>query len=152
MKSRALVKNLLLSRVGTVGWHVHHERSSTTVVKEVDGTRRAASVGGGEVSVEVLEEVDALELASTWSQDTWNSDQGAWVGGVVANDGSVDDQSQDGLLVGRVVLHQQSSGVVVANGLVSWSLSRDGSSGTKAESDGGRLHVDCLGWLTTETD
>lgn len=40
----------------------------------------------------------------------------------VANDGSIDDESKQGLLVGSSVVLQESCGVVVTHGDVLWPL------------------------------
>jgi hypothetical protein len=69
-----------------------------------------------------------------------------WVGGceyTVADDGSVDHQRQEGLLVcGRVIL-QQSHGVVVADGDIGRTLSSSGAddsrNGERLEQHGRRL-------------
>lgn len=101
-------KNLLLSAVDVVGWVAHFDRVGTSTVEEVDGyTIEASGVGGCEASREVGEQVDAFEVSLTRSENTGDGDERSGVGGVVANDGGVDHQCQEGLLVvGSVVLEK----------------------------------------------
>lgn len=127
--------------VGAVGRLVHHEGSGSSVVEEVDGLGHAARVRGGERTREVWEKVDALIFTRSIGENTRHGDQRTGVGSVVANDGSVHHEGQYGLLVRRVVLLQQRSGVVVADGHVRRTLCRDSGSGAEAESDSGGLHV-----------
>lgn len=130
----------VLVRAGAVGWHVHHERSSTTVVKEVDGDSRVATtVRGGEASIEVRKEVDNSSVVCTLGKDTWDHDANVGLG-VVTNDGSVDEESQQGVLVGSSVVCQKSSGVVRADGLVRRSLRKRGDGSRKTSKDGGGTH------------
>lgn len=105
MKGR---KNLLLSAVDVVGWVAHLDRVGTSTVEEVDGyTIEASGVGGCEASGEVGEQVDTFEVSLTRSENTGDGDERSGVGGVVANDGGVDHQCQEGLLVvGSVVLEK----------------------------------------------
>lgn len=128
--------DILLVGAHVVGGGVVHERSGTTTVEEVDGgTHAAASVGGGEHAVEVWGEVDALVLASSWSEDTGDLDADVWLG-VVTNDGSVDDEGQESLLVHGGVILEQGGGVLVADGHVL------GSSARCEGHNVGDLHVD----------
>lgn len=130
------VINLLLAGAHVVGGGVVHERSGTTTVEEVDGgAHAAASVGGGEHAVEVWGEVDALVLASSWSEDTGDLDADVWLG-VVTNDGSVDNEGQESLLVHGGVVLEQGGGVLVADGHVL------GSSARCEGHNVGDLHVD----------
>lgn len=97
-----------MSAVDVVGWVAHFDGVGTSTVEEVDGyTIEASGVGGCEASREVGEQVDAFEVSLTRSENTGDSDERSWVGGVVANDGGVDYQCQEGLLVvGSVVLEK----------------------------------------------
>lgn len=105
MKDR---KNLLLSAVDVVGWVAHLDRVGTSTIEEVDGyTIETSGVGGCEASREVGEQVDAFKVSLTRSENTGDGDERSGVGGVVANDGGVDHQCQEGLLVlGSVVLEK----------------------------------------------
>jgi hypothetical protein len=117
------------------GGHVLYERSSSTTIEEVDSTTdAAASVCGSKTAVEVWGEVDLGAVVHALGEDTWDLDADIWLGvcdasekasrlqvegeHTVTDDGSVDDESQESLLVGSSVVHQQSSGVVVADGHV----------------------------------
>lgn len=143
---------LLLRRAVGVGWHVLLERSSSTIVEEVDrDTNGTTSVCGSESTGEVWDEVDSGAVEGTVGvEDTWDGDTDVG-GGVlcrsvsfrresagptyVTNDGSVDNQGEEGLLVGSGVVLQQSSGVVVAHGLVGWALGdSEGRSGGDGKS------------------
>lgn len=105
MKGR---KDLLLSAVDVVGWVAHLDRVGTSTVEEVDGyTIEASGVGGCEASGEVGEQVDAFEVSLARSENTGDGNERSGVGGVVANDGGVNHQCQEGLLVlGSVVLEK----------------------------------------------
>lgn len=105
MKGR---KNLLLSAVDVVGWVAHLDGVGTSTVEEVDGyTIEATGIGGCEATGEVGEQVDAFEVSLTRSENTGDGNERSGVGGVVANDGGVDHQCQEGLLVlGSVVLEK----------------------------------------------
>jgi len=106
----------VLCRVGVVGRHVHHQRLRTTSVEEVDRDTRAATiVGGGQRSGEVRKQVYALIVAGTRGQKTRNRNANVWLG-VVADGGGIDDEGQQRLLVRRIVLLEECSGVVVADG------------------------------------
>lgn len=97
-----------MSAVDVVGWVAHLDRVGTSTVEEVDGyTIEASGVGGCEASREVGEQVDAFEVSLTRSENTGDGNERSGVGGVVANDGGVDHQCQEGLLVvGSVVLEK----------------------------------------------
>lgn len=97
-----------MSAVDVVGWVAHFDGVGTSTVEEVDGyTIEASGVGGCEASREVGEQVDAFEVSLTRSENTGDGDERSGVGGVVANDGGVDYQCQEGLLVlGSVVLEK----------------------------------------------
>lgn len=97
-----------MSAVDVVGWVAHLDGVGTSTVEEVDGyTIEASGVGGCEASREVGEQVDAFEVTLARSENTGDGDERSGVGGVVANDGGVDHQCQEGLLVvGSVVLEK----------------------------------------------
>lgn len=97
-----------MSAVDVVGWVAHLDWVGTSTVEEVDGyTIEATGVGGCEATGEVGEQVDAFEVSLTRSENTGDSNERSGVGGVVANDGGVDHQCQEGLLVvGSVVLEK----------------------------------------------
>jgi hypothetical protein len=106
-----LGKNLLLLRVLAVGGHVFHEGSGTSIVEEVDAdTGLSTTVAGEQGSVEVGQEVDILALELTLGEDTRDGVLGGGVLGVVTNDHSVDEESQQSVLVGGGVVFEQRSG------------------------------------------
>jgi hypothetical protein len=130
---------LVLVGGSAVGRHVHGERDGTTIVKEVDGdTGAATTVGGGKTTVEVGEEVDLSAHVGTLGKNTGD---GVHVGlGVVTNDNSVDEESQEGQLVGTGVLLEESSGVLVADGHVLGECRSSG--GSKAGNESGGTHIE----------
>lgn len=126
-------------RVGAICRLVHHQRNGTAVVEEVDGNTGIASVvGGSKATVEVWQEVDGGAVEGAGREDTWNLDANVWLG-VVANDGGVDDESQEGVLVGRIVLLEEGGGVVVTDGGVGRALGDNGAKGSE-ESKSFELH------------
>jgi hypothetical protein len=58
----------------------------------------------------------------------------------VTNDGRVNDEGQQCHLVCSSVVHQQSSGVVIADGRVCWTLSNSGANGSR-ESKSSEKHA-----------
>lgn len=128
---------LVLVGRSAVGGLVHHERNGTTIVEEVDGdTRAATTVGRGKATVEVRQEVDLSAVVGALGKDTRDS---VHVGlGVVTNNNSVDEEGQQGQLVGASVLLEQSSGVLVTDGHV-LGHSRS-SNGSKAGNESGGTH------------
>lgn len=135
-----------------VGGHVLHQRSGSTVVKEVDSnTGAAAAVRRGETAIEVGEEVDISAVDLARGKDTGDSDVGPCNtvnGGLgvvgVTDDNGVDEQSQDQQLVCGSVVLEQSGGVVVTDGGVAGALS-NGRAGKSQRGDdlAGELHGDC---------
>lgn len=141
---------VLLVGVGAVGRLALFERSSSTVIEEVDrDTRAASAVARGETAVEVREEVDRRAVDGSGGEDTGDGRAclglgvcdtlDAWLFFIeaprrlrtVANDDRVDDGRQQGLLVLGRVVHEQSDGVLVTEGRI---LGHDGAD------DGGRDH------------
>jgi hypothetical protein len=143
----------VLAGRGSVGGHVHHERSRSTVIEPVDGDGLAALVGGGKATVKVWEEVDGGAVDGARGEDTRNGDVGEgevlvwhWALEVASDDNGVDENGQQGVLVGWGVVEEDNLGVVVANGVGSLS---NGANGCKS-SDGGETHgggTGCL-WVT----
>lgn len=121
-------------RARIVGCHVHHERTSSAAVKEVDrNTFGPAHIGRQKCASEVWSQVDCGAIDHGWSENTWHLDADVWLSVykssasdsrmeecrlTVANDCSVDNEGQQCLLVCCSVVRQQSSGVVVADGHV----------------------------------
>lgn len=69
-----------MSRAIAVGRHVLHERSSSTVIEEVDRHAHAtATVRGCETAAEVWEEVDLGAVESALGEDPWNRDANVWL-------------------------------------------------------------------------
>jgi len=131
----------LLGGAGS-GERVVHEGSSSSTVEEVEGdTLAATAVGGVEGAGEVGGEVDASEVTSAGGEDTGDGDANVGLG-VVSNGDSVDDEGQDGLLVGGGVLLEEGTSVVVADGDIARTLgSSAGSKGKSARNSVG-LHYD----------
>jgi len=131
---------LLLVGACASGGHVHHERSSTTIVKEVDrNTLVTATVAGGEATVEVREEVDLSSVVGTLCEDTRDGDADVGLS-VVANDGGVDEKSQESKLVLASVVLEKCGSVVATDGLIGRSLGECRDSGRKTSEDGGGAH------------
>jgi len=130
----------VLGRHGVVGWHVHHEGSGSSAVKEVLGNSDAASVVGRvERTIEVWEEVDGSSVVGTLGQDTWNHDTDVWLG-VVTNDGGVDEEGQESVLVLGGVVLEKGGGVLVADRRL--GLGDSQACCREHGSDVGELHVD----------
>lgn len=130
---------LLLVRTGAIRRLVHHQRHRATVVKEVDGNTGVASiVGGSKATIEIWQEVDLGAVDGAGREDTGDLDANIRLG-VVADDGGVDDERQEGVLVGRVVLLEEGGGVVVTDGGVGRALG-DGSADGSEESKSFELH------------
>lgn len=111
-RTKQMRDDSLLVAGGVVRWLVLLEGCGTTSIQEVHtDTSLASSVGRLEGAGEVDGQVDTCIVAGTWSEDSRDSDERARVGRVVSDDGSVDDQGEDGLLVGCGVVLQQSGGV-----------------------------------------
>jgi len=69
--------------VGSVvhGWHVLHQRSSSTTVKEVDRTTNtASSVCGSKATIEVWGEVDRSAVVRALCENTWDRNADIWLG------------------------------------------------------------------------
>lgn len=106
---------LLLVGAGAIGRLVHHQRHRSAVVEEVGrDTGIASFVGGSEAAVEVWQQVDGGAVEGAGSKDAWNLDADVRLG-VVADDGGVDDEGQEGVLVRGVVLLEEGGGVVVTD-------------------------------------
>lgn len=134
------VRYSLLVAVGVVGGHAHHERSSSSTVKEVDAGSDTAAVGGLQASIEVRQEVDVDAVVHARGKDTVDLDVGG-VGGPVTDDTSVDEGSQEHVLRSTSVVAEEGIGVVVTDGGVGGSL-REGNGRHKGqERSGGELHV-----------
>jgi hypothetical protein len=97
--------------------------SLTAIVEEVLwGSRGASCVCGRQRSVKVRQKVDGSAIVSARCKDP--RDRDANVGhGVVSNDRSVDDQSQQRILVRSIVDFQEGGGVVIADRSVGRPLS-----------------------------
>lgn len=105
-----------MSAVDVVGWVAHLDGVGTSTVEEVDGyTIEATGIGGCEASREVGEQVDAFEVSLARSENTGDGNERSGVGGVVANDGGVDHQCQEGLLVVGSVVLEKCHGVWTGN-------------------------------------
>jgi len=66
---------------GAVGRHVHHERNSSTIVKEVDRNTDWSTVVCREQStVEIWEEVDSSAVVSASCENTWDGDSDIGLG------------------------------------------------------------------------
>lgn len=105
-----------MSAVDVVGWVAHLDGVGTSTVEEVDGyTIEASGVGGCEASGEVGEQVDAFEVSLARSENTGHGNERSGVGGVVANDGGVNHQCQEGLLVLGSVVLEKCHGVWTGN-------------------------------------
>ena len=128
---------------GVVGGHVLHEGSRTAAVKEALGdTGAAAVVGGGQAAGKVRSQVDHGAIVGTGGQNAGDGDADVGLG-VVANDGGVDHQRQEGLLVGGGVVLEQCRGVVVADGLAGGTTSGGGrASQSQSGSESGGLHLE----------
>ncbi len=73
--------NSLLVGRGAIGRHVHHERSSSTIIKEVDrNTHWATIVCRKECTGEVWQKVDLSPVIGTLCEDTWDSNADVWLG------------------------------------------------------------------------
>jgi hypothetical protein len=92
-----------------------HQRCGATSVKEVDRAWVIVDIGRLQAAIEVREEVDLLSHILAQSEDARNGNTGVWLG-VVANDNSVDKQRQQSVLVGRSVVHKESSSIFVTQG------------------------------------
>ena len=67
--------NSLLNRGLPVRGHVHHQGSSSTVVKEVDGNARASpTIAARETAVKVREQVDSSSIVGTVVENTGYGD------------------------------------------------------------------------------
>ena len=97
----------------SVGGLVHHQRRGSAIVKEVDGGGHSIPVGGSEGAGEVRREVDGGAVVGlVLGEDTGD---GVHVGlSVVADDDGVDEEGQEGVLVGCGVVLEEGGGVVVA--------------------------------------
>jgi len=60
---------------------------------------------------------------------------------IVPNNGSVDQQCQQGVLVGGGVFFQQSFSIVVTDGGAFWALSRDRADGRNSPEQGDSVEV-----------
>lgn len=143
--------DVLLVGVGTCGRHVLEKRSSSSVIKEVDGnTGATTTVGRGKSTVEVGEEVDLSAVVRTLGKDTRNGDADIGLG-VVSNDNGVDKESEKSELVGTSVVHKKSSSIIVTDAHVSRSLRKGRDSGRKTSKDGRGTHSDKDGLLLKST-
>ncbi len=106
--------DLLLSRVRGVRWHIHHQGSGSSSVKEVDIGGLVIAVGGLQAAVEVRQQVDrfAIQGGGCKYARQGNTDIGL---GVVANDDSIDKEGQEGILIGSSVILEKGSRVLVAD-------------------------------------
>jgi len=108
-----------------VGSLILHQRSCSTSIEEVDGdTTLAAGVGGGELAVEVLEEVDLFSVIRARGEDAWDGVHSA--SGVVADDGGVDELVEEQLLVCFGVATEECLRVLVAERLGCCGCADDG--------------------------
>lgn len=135
-------KGLLLVRARAVGGHVHHERSSSATVEEVDGdTLVSATVGRGELAIEVWQEVDLSAIVGALGENTGDGDAHVRLG-VVSDNGSVDEEGQESVLVLASVVLEEGSGVVVAYGGIGRPLCERRHGGREDGKDGGDKHND----------
>jgi hypothetical protein len=136
--------DVLLHGAHVVSSSVVHEGGCTAAVEEVDAHTGAVScVGGCQTAIEVRGEVHGGAVVFAWGEDS--RDQNALVEfrGVVADDGGVDDEGEDGELVLGGVVCEEAGGVVVADGHVGGALGGDGAErrchGEGFEEHGGRV-------------
>ena len=116
----------LLVRRGAVGRHVHRQWDRSAVIEEVHRHGGSAVVGASEPAVKVRQQIDHGAVVHAGSENTGDLD--ADVGhGVIANNGGVDHERQEGRLVGGRVLLQQRGGVIVADGGVGRALRERGA-------------------------
>lgn len=105
-----------MSRSIVLCWHVLHQRRCTTCIQEVDSdTCSATIVGRGQTSVEVGYEVDTRAIVSPVRvQDTRNCNTDIGLR-VVTDDGSVNQEGQQGVLIGSIVVFEQGGCVLVTD-------------------------------------
>lgn len=156
------ILDVLLVRALVVGRLVLFQRVGATAVEEVDRRALlAAAVGCLLGAIEVAGQVKVFAIKLSWGQDAGHDDANVWLGVckgrllvassedavvmtrvqgeekgrelTVANDNSVDEGRQQGvLLVGRVFL-EEGSRVVVADGCAVWPLSNDKADGRNGQ-------------------
>jgi hypothetical protein len=133
--------DVLLHGAHVVSSSVVHEGGGAAAVEEVDAHAGAASrVGGCQTAIEVRGEVYGGAVVFAWGQDA--RDQNALVEfrGVVADDGGVDDEGEDGELVLGGVVCEEAGGVVVADGHVGGALGVDGADCRSGDGEGFEEH------------
>ena len=65
----------------TIGWHVLHEGSSSTIIEEIDRHPHTTTrVCGCESTVEVWEEIDICTIVPASGENAWNRDPDVWHG------------------------------------------------------------------------
>jgi len=94
---------ILIGGLISIGWHILHERSSTSVVEEVDcNAARSSSVGRQKLAVKVWKQVDGGSIVHSWVENASYCDANVWLS-IVANQGSIDNQGQKSVLVSTIV-------------------------------------------------
>lgn len=121
--------------------HIHQKRRRSAIIEEVlRHAAGAAVVGRLEAAIEVGQQVDVRAVVLARRKDTGDLDADVGLG-VVADDGGVDEEREEGVLVlGRVLL-EQGGGVVVADGDVGGALGGDDAD--EGEGGEGELHRCC---------
>ena len=105
---------------------VFHQRCRTPTVEEVDNdTAFTTCIRRGELTVEVLQEIDLLAIVIPWSQDAWDRVV-VWLC-VIADDSSVYEQVKQKLLILLAVRFEKRLRVVVTNGDTGWSAGCNGT-------------------------
>ena len=94
-----------------------------------------------QTTVEVRKQVHCLALERAWVEDTIHSNTDIGLS-VVANDGCVDDESKEGVLVCGSVVFQEGGGVVVADGDVFRSLGESGGCNGRENGCCAELHCE----------
>ena len=109
----------------------------------------AAVVRARQSAVEVGQEIHIGAVVLAFGQDAGDCD--ADVGfGVVADDGGVDEEGQERVLVLGGVFFEESGRVVVADGGVGGALGEGcGGEGGQGGQDGGGTHIGCFVWVNT---
>lgn len=131
--------NILLIGIRPICRFVHHQWRGTSVIEKIDGCGFIATVGRGQPAVEIRHEVDLGAVEFSRGQDPIDLDADIGLG-VVPDDSSVDQKSQQGVLICGIVVLQQSGGVVIAYWCILWSLGHGCANGSEDRHKGFILH------------
>ena len=122
---------LLLHGAGSIRWHIHHQRHGAAIIKEVDrNTCAATTVRRRETAIEVREEIDLGAFVHARRQYSWHGNAHVRHR-VVANDGGIDHESQESVLIGSGIFFQQRRGVEITDGHVCRTLSHGSADGSE---------------------